>query len=81
MSRSGESRVSAGNEDAVSAAHERERVGVAVRVDADDDVERVCNHLLYLQHMGGLDPVSVWSVEAARGRTVRSHARKGRTGF
>jgi hypothetical protein len=50
-----------------------------VRVYTDDDIERVCNHLFHLQQWGTI-PVPVWSVEAARGRTVRSHA-FGRTGF
>jgi hypothetical protein len=50
----------------LAAAHldDRERMAVAVRVDADHVVQLICKHPIDLQPcVGGTTPVSVWGVE------------------
>jgi hypothetical protein len=56
---------------------ESERVGVAVGVDADDVVQLICEHAIYLQPPGWGRSGGRSGVETARGRTVTGHAGDG----
>jgi hypothetical protein len=60
---------------------DRERVRVAVRVDADHVVQPICS----IQHTSspgwGTHSGAGLGVKTASGRTVMGHAHKGRTGF
>src|SRR3989442_297155 len=57
-----------------------ERVRITVRVDADDDVERICNHLFHLQHMGD-DPGAALERRSRTRQDCQESRPRARTGF
>ena len=60
---------------------DRERVRVAVRIDANHVVQLIYKHPDHLQPGWGTHSGVGLGVKTAGGRTVMSHARNGRTGF